>query len=170
MRKFIVYAVVIAASFRANGQDLHTISLDKFSIKTDSIAFKISEIIDARSDNKVIGIIQRGVKNRKDLAVFESPGLQELEDLLKRSDLISKENGIVMRISRIYVSEITAMWKETAKAELSIDFFITYKDNYYYITSVYSTVEPRGSDVTQFHPENIVMVVENALSILCPGK
>ena len=163
MRKFIVYAVVIAFSSRANGQDLHTLSLDQFSIKTENIAFKISEVIDARADNNVIGIIQRGVKNRKDLAVFESAGLQELEELLKRSDLISKEKGVVMRVSRLYVSEITAMWKETAKAELSVDFFIPYNDDYYYITTIYSTVEPRGTDVTQFHPENIAIVVENAL-------
>lgn len=163
MTKIITYAILVASSFSAYGQEIFTISLAKFSVQSDSISFKISEIIDARKDNKVVGIIQRGVKNRKDLAVFERPGIQELEDLMNRSNLISKENGVIMRISRLYISELTAMWKETAKAELSADFFIHYKGNYYYITSVYETIETRGSDVTQYHAENIASVIGNAL-------
>jgi hypothetical protein len=40
---------------------------------------------------------------------------------------------------------------------------VQYQDNYYYITSVYSTTEPRASDVTELHPSNIVTVIEKAL-------
>ncbi len=163
MARLIVSAMLIASSLTSYSQDLFKISLADFTPNTDSISFKISEIIDARKDNKVIGIIQRGVTNRKDLAVFEKSGVQELDDLLKRSNLFSKDKGIVMRISELAVSEITSMWRETARAEISVDFFIPYNQDYYYITSVYATIETRGSDVTAYHASNVAMVIENAL-------
>lgn len=163
MARLIVFAILIASCFKAQSQELFTISLADYSLKTDSISFKISEIIDARKDNKVVGVIQRGMKNRKDLAVFEKPGVQELEELLSRSGLVSKDKGIAIRLSKLAISEITSMWKETARAELSLDFFVQYNNDYYYITSVYATAEPRGSDVTRLHQANIASVVEQAL-------
>jgi hypothetical protein len=163
MAKLIVFAILIAASFTSYSQDLFTVSLSQDSIKTDSIFFKISEIIDARKDNKVIGVVQRGIKNRKHLAGLEKPGVQELQELLERSDLISKEKGIALRITRLSISELTGMWKETSKAELSVDLFIQYKENYYYITSIYATVESRGTDVTRLHSSNISTVMQRAL-------
>jgi hypothetical protein len=76
-------------------------SLKKFKIDPAGITLKVSEIVDARKDKKVVGIIQLGLKNRKDLAVFEKPGLEEVEELLDRSNLILKEKGLVMRISKL---------------------------------------------------------------------
>lgn len=164
MARLIVFAILIASNFCAYSQDLFTVSLSSDTIQTDSISFKISEIIDARKDTKVIGVVQRGIKNRKHLAAFEKPGVQELEALLTRSNLISKEKGIALRITRLSISELTGVWRETSKAELSVDLFVQYKENYYYITSVYATVEPRGIDVTRLHASNIAAVVQSALT------
>jgi hypothetical protein len=164
MARLTIIAILIASSFSAFTQDLFTVSLSQDTVKTDSILFKISEIIDARKDNKVIGVVQRGMKNRKHLAAFENPGVQELEALLERSHLVSKEKGIALRITRLSISELTGMWKETSKAELSADFFIQYKESYYYITSVYATVESRGADVTRLHSSNIASVIQSALT------
>ncbi len=143
-------------------QDLFTISLKKFTIDPAGITLRVSEIIDARKDKNVVGIIQLGLKNRKDLAVFEKPGLQEVEELLDRSRLISKEKGLVIRVSKLAISEITGAWKEIARAEVSLDFFIRHEDNYYYISSAYATVDPNGMDVTREHAANIVKVIERA--------
>ncbi|WP_276369783.1 hypothetical protein [Chryseolinea sp. H1M3-3] len=163
MARFIVSAILVASSLTSFSQDLFKISLSDFELNTDSMSFKISEIVDARKDSKVIGIIQRGVTNRKDLAVFEKPGVQELDELLKRANLFSKDKGIVLRISELTVSEITSMWRETARGEISMDFFIPYNQDYYYVTSVHATIETRGSDVTAFHASNVATVIENAL-------
>jgi len=153
----------------ANGQSLFTISLERFSINKDSIPFKIAEVVDGRRDKKVIGIIQLGLNNRKEIAVFEKPGLQEIENLFQRSGLISRETGFVLRVSKLFISEITQTWKETAKAELAVDFFIPYQGRYYHLTSIYTTVEPNGLDVTQTHGANIVSVVEKSLAQLASG-
>jgi len=150
----------------ANGQNLFTISLEKFLINKDSVPFKIAEVVDGRRDKKVIGIIQLGLNNRKDIAVFEKPGLQEIENLFHRSGLISQETGFVLRVSTLFISEITQTRRETAKAELVVNFFIPYQGRYYYLTSIYTTVEPNGIDVTRTHGANIVSVVEKSLTQL----
>lgn len=164
MKNYTPLLFFAVLSITTYGQDLFTISLEKFSIKRDSIPFKVSEVIDGRKDKKIIGIIQLGLSNRKDFAVFEKPGLQEIEDLMGRSGLISKENGLVMRVSKLYISEITQTWKETAKAELSVDFFILQQNDYYYLTSIYTTAEPNGVDVTREHASNIVTVLKKSLT------
>lgn len=149
------------------GQELYTISLKKKPLNTQTINFKVSEIIDARKDKNILGVIQRGLKNKKDIAVFETPGLQEISDLLKRSGVLSEnsDTSIVIRINTLYITELSQSLNETAKAELSIDFFARLSDgNYQYILSDYSTHEPRSFDVTNLHADNIVKVIELALS------
>jgi hypothetical protein len=162
MKCYLAGLFLLLLSINGGTQDLFTISLKKFNIDPAGITLRVSEIIDARKDKKVIGIIQLGLKNRKDLAVFEKPGLQEIEELLNRSNLLSNEKGLVIRISKLTISEITGAWKETGRAELSIDVFIAHENHYYYISSVYASVDPGGMDVTREHPANIAKVFEKA--------
>src|SRR5687768_10172358 len=116
MKCYLAGLFLLLLSINGGTQDLFTISLKKFNIDPAGITLRVSEIIDARKDKKVIGIIQLGLKNRKDLAVFEKPGLQEIEELLNRSNLLSNEKGLVIRISKLTISEITGAWKETGRA------------------------------------------------------
>src|SRR5687767_999651 len=95
-----------------SGQGIFKVSLGKTKIKKDSINFAVGELIDARHDQKVIGVIQRRVTNRKALAMPEKPGLAEIEDLLKRSGVFDQENGLTIRVSRFHISEITRRWEE----------------------------------------------------------
>jgi hypothetical protein len=69
-KNYFPFLFFVVLSITTYGQDLFSISLEKFSIKKDSISFMISEVIDGRNDKKIIGIIQLGLNNRKDLAVF----------------------------------------------------------------------------------------------------
>jgi hypothetical protein len=160
MRTFLVLLILL--SFESNCQNLFTVSLDKFTIGVSTL--RISEVVDARRDQRVLGIIQRGIAKRKDLAVFAKPGLLEIEELLRRSDILSEKGGLVMRVSKLAIFEVTSIWRETAKAEISLDFFINSNDNFYYITSVYSSVEPKAMDVTRLHPSNIASVLQSALA------
>jgi hypothetical protein len=167
MRTYLALFIIILG-FQCNGQDLFTISLDKFTISGSTL--KVSEVIDARQDQRVVGVIQRGIADRKDLAVFARPGLKEVEELLKRSGIFTENKGIAIRISKLAIFEVTSIWRETAKAEISVDFFVNLDENYYYITSVYTSVEPKAMDVTRFHPANIAAVIESALALFQPHK
>src|SRR5688572_16849591 len=103
MMKSIVCAMLLAYGVAAHSQNLFSISLAPYTVNTDSITFKISEVVDARTDTKVVGIVHRGVGNRKDLAVFKNRGIAEIEGLMQSSGLIVKNEGVVMRISKLYI-------------------------------------------------------------------
>ena len=143
------HAVVLLVAFvyDARAQKLYPISLCDFSIDAKEINFTVSEIFDARKDKNCIGIIHAGVNNRLQFAVFEKPGLSEIKDLLENSGLYSQQNGLALRITSLKISESDLSWVKTAKAELNIDFFIRYDGLYYYISSVFASVEPKCSDI-----------------------
>jgi hypothetical protein len=150
-------------------QDLFRISLEDGSVANKGINFSIAEILDSRSDKNVVGIIQRGLNNRKDLALFQTPGLSEVEKLLRKSELIDEQKGLTLRISKLSVSEVTQAFKEIARADVSIDLFLQYQNKYYYLRSAYATMEQAAIDVTRTHSENIVTCIEKALIQLSSG-
>lgn len=163
MNKTTILLLLCTLVTSAFSQRLHTISLQEFSYNPEQIPFAVDKIIDARRDRS-LGIIQLGLNNRPDIATFEAKGLQEIEQLLERSGLLSPK-GLSIRISALKVSEITKFAKETAKAEINIDFFLRHEDQYYYIYSSYTTIEQKGIDVTDKHAENIVKVFEKAFNL-----
>src|SRR5688572_30188107 len=117
--------IFFVASFPdAHAQKFYQISLQDFKIERDEINFTVSELIDARRDKNSLGVIQTGINNKRNFAVFEKPGLVEIEELLKTSGLYSEHSGLCLRINSLKISENALTWKETAKAELNIDFFI----------------------------------------------
>lgn len=157
-----IAAIITLNAVSADAQKLHKISLEKFKIDNEEINFTVSEVLDARKEKNSLGVVQSGLTNKPNFAVFEKPGLGEIEKLLENSGLHSETNGLSLRINTIKISEVSTIWKETAKAELSIDFFVTYENRYYYITSVFVSAEPKGIETTKEHPENIVTVIEKA--------
>lgn len=163
MRQYIIASFLI--TFQATGQNLFTVSLDKYYLSKDSISVRVSEVIDGRKDKKVIGLVQLGLNNRQEFAIFEKPLLQEIHDLLNRSHLLAISNeAVIVRVSRLYISELTLALSETAKAELSLDVFIKDEgDAYFYISSIYVSEESKGIDVTAKHAENIVKAIQKAL-------
>jgi hypothetical protein len=160
----------LIASLNAQAQKLYPISLDEFILNADEINLSVSEIFDARKDNKSLGVVQTGLNNRPRFAVFEKPGMTEIEDLLKTSGLFSPDRGLAIRFTVLKISEYTTIFTETGKAEVSIDFFIRYDSLYYYITSVFSSAEPVGIGVTYKQAENLVTTFEDALIIFSKQK
>jgi hypothetical protein len=154
----------------ANAQKLYTMSLDEYMLNTDEITFSVSEVFDARKDNKSLGVVQTGLNNRPRFVVFEKPGMTEIEDLLKNSGLYSADRGLAIRFTVLKISEYTTLFTETGKAEISIDFFIRYENLYYYITSVFASAEPDGLGVTYKQTENLVNTLEDALIVFSKQK
>src|SRR5688572_20557113 len=142
----LIFMLIAASTHRIHAQKLYQISLDDFKIDTSDIHLTVSEMVDARKDKNSLGIIQTGLNNKRNFAVFEKPGLTEIEELLKTSGLYSQHNGLSLRITALKISENALSWKETAKAELSLDFFVQHDGLYYYITSVFASAEPKGLD------------------------
>lgn len=168
--KAMLAIIFLAAAFSANAQKLYTMSLDEFRLNTEGINLSVSEIFDARRDNKSLGVVQTGLTNTPRFVVFEKPGMVEIEDLLKNSGLFSAERGLAIRFTVLKISENTTLFTESAKAEISIDFFIPYENRYYYINSVFTSTEPDGIGVTYKQAENLVNAFEDALVIFSRQK
>src|SRR5688572_6284157 len=107
--KYVILFLLL--SCQSYAQHVFKIPLSEHYIPV-KFSFKISEVIDGRRDRNVIGLVQRGVNNRKVLAAFRKHGCIEIDELLMRSG-IKGDSGLVMRINRIHVSEITRFAKET---------------------------------------------------------
>jgi len=167
--KAVVIISLAAFMNDASAQKRYRISLSD-TIDTNEINFTVSEIIDARKDKNSLGIIQAGVNHTRHFAVFEKPGLDEIKELLKTSGLYSQQNGLSLRITSLKISENVSGWGATAKAELNIDFFILHEGLYYYVNSVFASVEPKGLDITREQAENIVDVIETAFTIFSKQK
>ena len=97
--KAMLAVLFFVASFNVSAQKLYTMSLDEFILNTDEINLSVSEIFDARKDNKSLGVVQTGLNNRPRFVVFEKPGMTELEELLKRSGLYSQDRGLAIRFT-----------------------------------------------------------------------
>ena len=101
-------------------------SLDDYLLNAEAVTFSVSEIIDARKDNKSLGVVQTGLNNRPRFVVFEKPGMTEIEDLLKNQGSIQQSvDGYSLTMLKI--SEYTTLFAETGKAEVSIDFLFPTK-------------------------------------------
>jgi hypothetical protein len=144
-------------------RDAHSISLDNYSVFTDTIPMRFRSVVDARREGNAIGFVQIGLMNKKMLAVLAKPGLQEITALLSRSNLIDNQSSVVMRVSRIHVSEIVKKLEERSKAEVNLDFFVELNGLYYFMGSEYGTSEDSGLETTDTHPRNIVVAFEQAI-------
>jgi hypothetical protein len=170
-RGIALLAILFFVAFQnADAQKLYVMSFDDYLLNTDEISFSVSEVFDARKDNKSLGVVQTGLNNRPRFVVFEKPGMTEIEDLLKNSGLFSADRGLAIRFTVLKISEYTTLFTETGKAEVSIDFFVPYENHYYYITSVFTSAEPDGIGVTYKQTENLINTLEDALIIFSNQK
>ncbi|MFV7234386.1 hypothetical protein [Flavobacterium sp. ZB4R12] len=84
--------------------------------------FYVENVYDGRQFKENIGTVQKSGFNRKVLANFEKPLVEEFFDYL--SVICPKQENkpiISIRINDLYVSELTRAMSETAYATLVID-------------------------------------------------
>ena len=153
---------IILVTSNADAQKLYKISLEDLKLDPQNIRFTVSEVLDARRDKNSVGIVQLGFNNKPVFATFETPGLTEVEQLIKNSGMYDRERGLSIRVTTLKISELTGLSRETAKAQLSIDFFIRYEGLYYYISTIFAAPEPNGMDVTDQQASNIVDAIQHA--------
>lgn len=160
MLRLIIVGLLLSAN--VFGQDSFKISLDIGKI--ENLTYKISKIIDSRRDKNSIGFVRNGHASKGEIVVFNTPGLEEVNNLLNRSGLID-ENGIVLRVNRIYFSEIKRAISKTSRVEVSINVLIQGPDDlYYYITSVSGYDESVGSaEFPINHQALLVSALQKAL-------
>src|SRR5690606_18161338 len=126
--------------------------------------FYISEIVDARSNKDIIGIVQRGLNNKQQVAKFKN-GLQpELKSVV--ADLYQQSNltPLIVRVLKLNVFERTLLNSETAIAEVIVEFYTKTNAGMALVKSAASTVTSSGLDVTKSHGRNIERCLVDCLN------
>ncbi|HEX6222786.1 MAG TPA: hypothetical protein VFZ52_00150 [Chryseolinea sp.] len=132
--KFFICALCMVSPFAATCQDTLRISLSGFSFKSrDSL--KIYEIVDARENKNTIGIFHLNTNSQKTPATFASPGLQELDQFLKRPKMVASGAIYLIRVREFALSEGPDEGREWIRLDVRADFFYRLGDYYYYVES-----------------------------------
>ena len=161
----LVAFTVSSLSFAQKNIGYHTISLkDKKDIAL-GFNFYVDKVYDGRQFKENIGTVQKGAFNSKVLANFQNSLTEEFSDYL--NVVCPKEEAkekIDIRITDLYVSELTRAMSETGYATLVMDV-IKEIDGVSYIVGTYSAeTESNGMDVTKKHDERIKKVLQDCLT------
>lgn len=164
MKKTLVLLFLFSFFFKSYSQEYHKIkidkSLDNLKKNYDRIIY-VSNFIDGRTDTSIVGIVQKGLMNRKVEAVLIDGTVQYFNNLLMINqfgiNMDEKMRPIIAVLNDIKVSEWTTFSSERGLLEMTIAFFE--KDSSGNLISIFESeiIEENGglSDVTGAHPTRI---------------
>src|SRR5690606_18127475 len=121
-RLCFIHSLLLCSAIPVYSQTLISLPGKRIAIKDPK--FYISEIIDARSNKEMVGIVQRGLKNRQETASFENGFQDELKNSLE--DFLQSQadrTPLIVRILKLNVYERTLLNSETAVAEVIAEFY-----------------------------------------------
>ncbi|MGB8705287.1 MAG: hypothetical protein WCD31_09680 [Gillisia sp.] len=137
--------------------------------KVEPGRFFISKVIDNRAVKDNIGIIQRGMANKKLTANFELPFEEELQQtfnvLLPPG---AGKDSLVASITMLNISEKTGSMSETGASNVEIEFLRLIDNQLYSIGNYTATVEGKGLDVTRKHGERIIEALTQIIKKVSP--
>ena len=161
MFKYLVICVfVILSVVTLVAQDSYKyIELGKGTILFDSLDYYVSTVVDKRPSKESIGVIQKGVLNKKWPAKFkngiENEVLGYLTNLMPPRD---HKEALTVVIHNIWISERIKISAEYGVAEVTIEIFRS-DDMINSLGKYSSLVESRGLDVTKAHPRRVRMAI-----------
>lgn len=163
MYRFLLSLCLLLAAHTASANDFY-ISLKDEKITVPDFPYRIADIMDAREQTYCIGMVQRGMGNRRAPA-FLKAGLKAEFDYLFANSF--PQNGeakpLVLRVNRLQIYEITSANREVAIVELGLTFLEKEGDALVEIHETGITLEHSGLDVTKAHDTNIANAVEKCL-------
>ena len=143
------------------GQNYHEIDLINENINIKDRKFFVDSIIDKRNDKSKIGIVQKGIFNKKHPARFHKGLTKTLSNYFENS--LPKTDGqvpVVIKIYQLQIAEKTAFTTEYGFADLSLAY---YYNNIKLFENV-QKIDVKSLDVTQLHEENIRKALKRSLN------
>lgn len=143
------------------------VKLTDGGVKIKNPTFYIDEIVDARSNKDIIGIVQRGLKNEKQTAVLDGDIVSVFRIAIgKLAEANKVSTPVAMRILKLNVFERTLISSETGVAEVIIEFYVKKESGYVFIMDAGSTAMSKGLNVTGSHARNIERCLEDCFDQL----
>ncbi|GAA4049647.1 hypothetical protein GCM10022409_40360 [Hymenobacter glaciei] len=122
-------------------------------------------MLDLRADRRQLGSIHRGLGNQLVPATFTQPLAAEVQQLIT-GQLPARAGArpVVLRVFALSIGEDLRPTSEHGEAELVADFLEPLPDSTFrMLLSVGEITRRGGLDVTNFHPTNIAIVLQQAL-------
>ena len=141
------------------------ISLSAREVAIRHPTFYISEIVDARSNKDIVGIVQRGLNNKQVIAQFKNGFQEELKNVV--AEFLQPQANLtplIEHVLKLNVFERTLLTSETAIAEVIVEFYTKTNAGIALVKSSASTVTSGGLDVTRSHGRNIERCLADCLS------
>lgn len=159
----LAFFLLFLANF-VRGNEFY-ITLVNEKITVPGFMYRVVDIIDAREQTYCIGIVQRGMGNKKVAAFFKAGMKAEFDYLFGNSFGVDASNKpVILRINKLQVYEITTSNREMAIVELNISLLEKEGEQYIEIFETGVTVERSSMmDVTSSHDKNIAQALQNCL-------
>lgn len=162
---FITLLLLATSSIYAQ-KKIHIIKLDPPFIKAIDADFYISKVIDNRLNKENIGVIQKGLGNRKVPADFEGGLITQLSSFLAKLLQVSEKKApFVLQINQLSIYERTSAFTEMGGCEVRLEFLKEEKDELLSFGEFTAVVENKGmSDVTDKHDERIMEALTTCIN------
>ncbi|MDB5234610.1 MAG: hypothetical protein JWR44_1603 [Hymenobacter sp.] len=145
----------------------------RFDLKSEKLdappgPWQVTRVLDLRADRSRLGTVHRGLGNALTSADFSQAMAPEVLSFLRaKMALRPGARPVLMRVFTLTLAEDLRPTSESAEAELMADFLEPQPDSTYRVLlAVGETTRRGGLDVTKFHPTNIALVLQQAMSKL----
>ena len=163
MYRFLLCLSLLLSAHIASANDFF-ITLKSEKITVANFPYRVADIMDAREQTYCIGMVQRGMTNKRTPAFLKEGLTTEFGYLFANSFANeSVKKSLVLKINKLQIYEITYAKREVAIVELGITFFEKEGDALVEVHETGITLERSGLEVTRKHDENIAKAVEKCL-------
>ncbi|MEZ4885195.1 MAG: hypothetical protein R3E32_10750 [Chitinophagales bacterium] len=144
----------------------HIVKLDPPFVKAIETDFYISKIIDNRTNKENIGVIQKGLGNKKVPANFEEDLSIHLLDFLKKLVQSSEDKTpLALQVNQLSIYERTSAFTEMGGCEVRLEFSKEENGQLISFGEFTAVVENKGtSDVTARHDERIIEALTTCIN------
>lgn len=159
---FLFLFVLTLSVYTASAQ--HTLKLATETLQVPGRPFYIRQVLDARLVDNSVGVVQKGLLNKKVSAEFEQPLPQALQAF---TDLhLPQQAGqypVTMRVKRFWVTEFTSSSAESGTTDIALDFVYEQEGQHYLLYSTAKLNTYYGLDVTHKHEGSIAASLSQML-------
>jgi len=151
----LVIGLFVFLSLGARGQ-VELISLKREPVELPKRTYNIAAVVDARDDTVRVGVIQKGMLNKKVEANLATGCRQHLADYLKY--IMPPQEGldsVVLVINELKISEKTTMSSETGTLTYRYSFLLVHEGELFDILELHDAISEKGMDVTNKHESRI---------------
>lgn len=150
LNKFLSVCICVSLfSIPAKAQKVQEFSFIQPQYKVANSLYNKISVLDLRADTTVLGIVQKGMSNKKAVLIAKQPLELQLQNMLAMLiDSSAKSNELLMVIKRLTFSELTTAFSEKGFLKFNAVLYVKQSNGYLQLALIDQTLETSAMDVT----------------------